>query len=154
MQAQEPEPVRWQFAEVSSPHLPEPVAIVAAKAIPYVSGGDRFQNLNLYLPRNPETSALVGTPAEALPKPDAPSVLPRYQVHIHGGAWRDPQLTSSSIEPRSRTPFARLTRPVPSSQLPRSTIGYPSIPTILSVPTTRSPIITRIPRAKPSTPNI
>lgn len=31
-------------------------------------------------------------------RPSQP-LLPRYHVYIHGGAWRDPQLTSKSIEP-------------------------------------------------------
>jgi hypothetical protein len=42
---------------------------------------------------------LIGTPARSLPVADPASALPTYHVHIHGGAWRDPHLTSASIEP-------------------------------------------------------
>jgi pimeloyl-ACP methyl ester carboxylesterase len=72
---------------------------VAANDIPYLPDGNRFQNLSIYLPKTPETSDLIGTPADSLPHYDSQSVLPRYHAHIHGGAWRDPQLTSKSIEP-------------------------------------------------------
>lgn len=91
--------VEWRLAEVESPHLADPVSVVAAKGIPYIANANRLQNLSIYLPKTPETSSLIGTPAEALPNSDSKSALPRYYVHIHGGAWRDPQLTSTSIEP-------------------------------------------------------
>lgn len=91
--------VEWQLAEITSPHLAHPVSVVAAKDIPYLPNANRFQNLSIYLPETPETSSLIGTPASSLPDPDSRAFLPRYLVHIHGGAWRDPQLTSSSIEP-------------------------------------------------------
>jgi kynurenine formamidase len=91
--------VEWQHAKVTSPHLAHPVSVVAAKDIPYLPNSNRFQNLNIYLPETSETSSLIGTPANSLPNPDSQSFLPRYLVHIHGGAWRDPQRTSSSIEP-------------------------------------------------------
>jgi kynurenine formamidase len=60
---------------------------------------NRLQNLSIYLSHTAETSDLIGTPATFLPSSDPRSLPPRYHVHIHGGAWRDPQLTSSSIEP-------------------------------------------------------
>ena len=88
----------WGFAEATSPQLAHPVAVVAAKNIPYAPDANRFQNLNVYLPRTPDTSNLVGVPANSLPARGADSVSPQYHVHIHGGAWRDPELTSSSIE--------------------------------------------------------
>jgi kynurenine formamidase len=91
--------VEWQLAKVTSPHLDHPVSVVAAQNIPYLPNANRFQNLSIYLPKTAETSSLIGTPANSLPNLDTPSVLPRYHVHIHGGAWRDPQLTSKSIEP-------------------------------------------------------
>ena len=91
--------VEWQPAKVTSPHLAHPVSVVAAKDIPYLPNANRLQNLSIYLPKTPETSDLIGTPANSLPNPDSQSLLPRYHVHIHGGAWRDPQLTSKSIEP-------------------------------------------------------
>lgn len=88
----------WGFAEVTSPQLARPVPVVAAKNVAYVPNAKRFQNLNIYLPRTSETSNLIGIPASFLPDRGADSVSPRYHVHIHGGAWRDPELTSSSIE--------------------------------------------------------
>jgi hypothetical protein len=87
------------FGEVTSPHLAHPVSVVAAKDIPHSPNANRFQNLSVYLPKTSETSKLIGTPADSLPNRDSQSILPRYHVHIHGGAWRDTQLTSKSIEP-------------------------------------------------------
>ena len=98
--------VEWQLTEVTSPHLAHPVSVVAAKDIPYLPNANRFQNLSIYLPETRETSSIIGTPPSFLPAPDAPAFLPRYLVHIHGGAWRDPQLTSSSIEPAVAHAFA------------------------------------------------
>ena len=96
---QDAKQVKWQLAEVISPHLDHPVSVVAAKDIPYFPDANRFQNLSIYLSKTPETSSLIGTPANSLPKPNTQSSSPRYHVHIHGGAWRDPKLTSDSIEP-------------------------------------------------------
>jgi kynurenine formamidase len=89
----------WRPTEVTSPHLAHPVPVVAAKGIPYITNANRLQNLSIYLPRTPETSNLIGTPASSLPGSGSEPGLTRYHVHIHGGAWRDPQLTSASIEP-------------------------------------------------------
>lgn len=80
--------------------------MIAAKNIPYVQDGNRFQTLSVYVPRSPDTNDLVGQPADNvgqpadnLPSPPfSPGKSPRWQVHIRGGAWRDPQLTASSIE--------------------------------------------------------
>lgn len=92
--------VVWQQTEVKSPHMAQPVPVVAAKDIPYVQNGHRFQTLNVYLPRSSETDSLVGQPVGSLPglSSSSPATPPRWQVHIHGGAWRDPQLTAASIE--------------------------------------------------------
>jgi kynurenine formamidase len=98
--------VEWQLAEVTSPHLAHPVSVVAAKDIPHSPNANRFQNLSIYLPKTSETSKLIGTPADSLPNRDSQSILPRYHVHIHGGAWRDPQFTSKSIEPAVAHAFA------------------------------------------------
>jgi predicted esterase len=93
-----PHPV-WESAEVTSPHLQQHVPVVAARDIPYIVNANRLQNLSIYLPRTSDTEDLIGTPADALPGAEPQAGLPRYHVHIHGGAWRDPQLTSQSIEP-------------------------------------------------------
>lgn len=91
--------VKWQFIEVTSPLLDHSVSVIVAKDIPYVANSNRLQNLSIYLPKTPETAKLIGTPVKSLPTADSGSILPRYHVHIHGGAWRDPQLTAKSIEP-------------------------------------------------------
>ena len=98
--------VLWRRAEVTSPHVGHPVAVVVARDISYFPDGDRFQTLNLYLPETQQTLALVGTTAGALPEPSMSSAGPGYLVHVHGGAWRDPELTSASIEPTVAHAFA------------------------------------------------
>jgi acetyl esterase/lipase len=96
---QSAQPAEWQFTEVTSPHIDHPVPVVAAKDISYIADANRLQNLSIYLPKTPETSSLIGAPATSLPGRGSQPFLPRYHVHIHGGAWRDPQLTSKSVEP-------------------------------------------------------
>ena len=92
------EQVQWQLAEVTSPHLSEPVPVVAAKNIPYMENANRLQNLSIYLPSTLETLKLVGRTTSSLPDSNTTSSVPRCHVHIHGGAWRDPYLNSTSIE--------------------------------------------------------
>lgn len=99
MKTQEPNVVSWQRAEVKSPDLEQFIPVIVAKDIPYIDGANRFQNLSLYLPDTPTFSALVGTAVSSLPGLEITSSLPRVHVHVHGGAWRDPLLTSTSIEP-------------------------------------------------------
>src|SRR5690348_3717174 len=89
---------RWQAAEIASPHLAQSVPVIAAKSIPYLRDGNRLQNLSLYLPRTPGTVSLIGRPVTALPSAGPSSGAPRYQVYVHGGAWRDPQVDAGSIE--------------------------------------------------------
>ncbi len=90
--------VLWQSVDVTSPRLSGPVTVIAAVGIPYVSAANRLQDLNIYLPDTPEARSLIGTPARSLPGQTNADV-PRYFVHVHGGAWRDPQLTAASVEP-------------------------------------------------------
>ena len=85
--------IQWQFSEVESPHLERPVPVAAAKDVPYVAGGNRFQTLNIYVPRS-----LAGRAGVPFPGGSPSSKAPRYLVHVHGGAWRDPFLHASSIE--------------------------------------------------------
>lgn len=99
MTTQAVDEVQWQIEDVTSPQIDHPVSVVVARDIPYYANSNRLQTLSLYLPNTAETLPLVGTAANALPKPSSPSPSLRYFVHIHGGAWRDPQLTSRSIEP-------------------------------------------------------
>lgn len=87
--------VQWDRTTVSSPHLPEKIPVIAAKNIAYVANANRLQNLSIYLPETASTLKMIGTEANALPTPNG---IPRCLVHIHGGAWRDSNLTSASIE--------------------------------------------------------
>lgn len=96
----------WQRADVASPNIDGPVAVVAATNIPYVANANNRQNLGIYLPYNDATATLVGTPVYALPGRGVSADRPRYLVHIHGGAWRDPQLSSTSIEATVAHAFA------------------------------------------------
>ncbi|KAK2756602.1 kynurenine formamidase [Colletotrichum kahawae] len=98
--------IQWQLTEVRSPNLDQPVPVVAALNIPYVNNGHRFQTLNIYLPRTNQTTSLIGTPVANLPTCSPIDGIPCWQVHIHGGAWRDPQLTSTSIEPATAHAFS------------------------------------------------
>jgi len=99
MKTEVQERIQWELGEVTSPNVSGAVPVVAAKSIPYFSNCNRRQTFNLYLPKTADTTKLVGCPANALPKPGSGAVPPRYLVHIHGGAWRDPELNASSIEP-------------------------------------------------------
>ncbi|KAH6668761.1 hypothetical protein B0J14DRAFT_150003 [Halenospora varia] len=96
---QELKDTKWQLTEVVSPNLPVPTQVIAAKNILYLPHGNRFQTLNIYLPKAVENQKLIGTPVTSLPSPDDKSLLPYWHIHVHGGAWRDPNLTASSIEP-------------------------------------------------------
>jgi len=98
----------WRRGEVQSPVMAGLVPVVCAIDLPYVPGGHRFQTLDLYLPQTPETLGLVGRPVEHLPGLSTGPALPGCLVHVHGGAWRDLQLTARSIEPTVAHAFAAL----------------------------------------------
>lgn len=93
------ENIKWESKDVKSPHIDNPVPTVAALNIPYVQDGHRFQTLNIYVPRTQQTASLVGSSVTSIPGESPADGLPRWHVHIHGGAWRDPNLTATSIEP-------------------------------------------------------
>ncbi|KAH8893460.1 hypothetical protein GQ53DRAFT_860606 [Thozetella sp. PMI_491] len=130
----------WQLTEVASPNINEPVPVVAAKNILYIPGGNRFQNISIYLPRKTETEALVGTLVASLPGLSPVGKLPRWHVHIHGGAWRDPQLTSASIEPAVAHAFlaANKTSPLITAvaSINYTLSPFPAHPTLPYDPTT------------------
>ena len=135
------ERARWQAAEVTSPRLESPVPVIAARDIPHIGNANRLQNLSIYLPRTPETAGLVGTPVRSLPGADSPSPLPRYLVHVHGGAWRDPRLTAASAEPAVACAFSPTPGGVPapvsaiaSINYTVSPFGYPAPPFMPSPP--------------------
>ena len=121
----------WREGEVTSPGLGRPVPVIAAIDVPYVAGGNRLQTVNLYLPVTPQNSALVGSPLAALPAPNAVSSLPRYYVHVHGGAWRDPQLLARSIEPAVAHLFADGAAPVAAvASISYTLTHFPTHPTL------------------------
>jgi acetyl esterase/lipase len=100
------QPVKWRRRRVVSPVLPHPVPVVCATGLSYRADGNRLQTLSLYLPRTDETEALVGTPVCELPWLGTNSAYPVALVHIHGGAWRSPDVTAASIEPTVACAFA------------------------------------------------
>lgn len=133
---------RWQPAEVASPRLDRRIPVIAAKDIPYILNANRLQNLSIYLPWTPQSAALIGTPVTSLPGTDSTARHPRYLVHIHGGAWRDPRLTSASIEPAVAHAFSASVLPgegptpvtaIASLNYTVSQINYPA-PTVMADP--------------------
>ena len=90
---------QWEFGDVISPHLDHPVSVVAAKDIPYVPDGNRFQNLSIYLSKTPETSSLIGTPANSLPNPNShsSSLATTYTSTAARGVTRNSPLTRSNL---------------------------------------------------------
>ena len=98
-------PAVWESYAIRAPGLEQPVPVVATRTVPYGAGANRLQTLNIYLPLNRDTEALVGRPVEILPAA-GPLGSVRFQVHIHGGAWRDPMLDAASIEAAAALTFA------------------------------------------------
>ena len=134
MKEQHDHHVQWQLAEVTSPHLAKPVSVIAAKGIPYLSNGNRLQNLTLYMPNIPETSDLIGTLVSSLPTLSSQFLLPRYLVHIHGGAWRDPQLSAASIEPAVAHAFSNTDVSLPIAVIASINYTLSQFPTHPSLP--------------------
>lgn len=122
--------VEWEVFQVSSPSLPISVEVIAAKDIPYVQNGHRYQTSSIYVPRTDETSQLVGQAATKIPTISADSDKPRWHVHIHGGAWRHPSLTSSSVEPLIACAFESPQSPIEAIVSLNYTISaFPTHPT-------------------------
>ncbi|KAI8649450.1 hypothetical protein LRP88_11377 [Fusarium phalaenopsidis] len=92
------ENAKWQLVEVSSTHLLNHVSVYVAKNIPYASNPNCFQNVTVYAPRFIKSLVSIGEAITTLPSIYSAAKGPRWLVHIHGGAWRDPYLDSSSIE--------------------------------------------------------
>ena len=88
----------WDIREVSSPKLDQRVPVVAALDVPTTPGANRFQSVDLYLPLTDRTRDLVGSPVGPFLETVRQQAHPDTLVHIHGGAWRDPDLTGRSIE--------------------------------------------------------
>ena len=130
--------VTWQLAEVYSPSKGLAISVIAAKDIPYKSNANRMQNLNIYLPKTEKTEKLVGTSATSLPVSSTEPTLPQTQVHIHGGAWRDPVLTSISIEATVAHTFSAkdVTNPITAIVSMNYTLSpFPTHPTMPYDPT-------------------
>ena len=68
--------VKWQLTAVTSPLIDHPVSVIVARDISYIANANRFQNLNIYLPKTMETLKLIGTSAKSLPTMDFDSILP------------------------------------------------------------------------------
>ena len=84
---------------MTAPKLADSVPVNVAKDVSYISNPNRLQNLSIYLAVTEETSRLVDKPVTTIPSfGTVRNHLPRRHVHVHGGAWRDPNLGSSSIE--------------------------------------------------------
>ncbi|RSL49948.1 hypothetical protein CEP54_012186 [Fusarium duplospermum] len=81
-----------------SPHLADLVSVYVARNIPYTSNPNHFQNVTVYAPRSFKSLIGIDEAITTLPSIASASRGPRWLVHIHGGAWRDPFLDSSSIE--------------------------------------------------------
>lgn len=100
------QPGKWRRKCVISPALPDPVPVVCATGLSYRADGNRLQTLSLYLPQTDETEALVSMPVCELPCLGTNPGCPVALVHIHGGAWRSPDVTAASIEPTVACAFA------------------------------------------------
>jgi acetyl esterase/lipase len=125
------ETTTWGVRGVSSPRLDEPVPVVGALGVPTVAGANRFQTVDLYLPFTAETRELVGSPVTpflgTLTRDGHPDTL----VHVHGGAWRDPQLTGRSIEATVAHAFRDPDRPIRAvASLNYSLSPFPTHPTM------------------------
>ncbi|KAI8712126.1 Kynurenine formamidase [Fusarium sp. LHS14.1] len=111
------EDVKWQLAEVASPHIPNPVSVYVARNVPYASNPNRLQNVTIYAPHSLEPSINIGEVITSIPSVASPSKSPQWLVHIHGGAWRDPFLDSSSIEAAVAHAFSSDDSDVPISAI-------------------------------------
>ncbi|KAF2176427.1 hypothetical protein K469DRAFT_742922 [Zopfia rhizophila CBS 207.26] len=78
----------WQLAEISSPHLPKPVEVIAAKDIPHTPSANRLQTLHVYLPKNENTLALLNRSVASIPT-SANSTSPQYQRDRHSNPSRE-----------------------------------------------------------------
>ncbi|KAM0544509.1 hypothetical protein ACHAPJ_011803 [Fusarium lateritium] len=129
-----PSGITWQALEVKSPHIDKPVPVYAAKSIPYAQDAHRFQTINVYAPRAPNSSISPGEPFTSLPFSSSSATgLPRWLVHIHGGAWRDPFLDASSIEATVAHAFESIDSDSPSSaiiSINYSLSPFPTHPTL------------------------
>ena len=88
----------WERTSVTSPGRESPIPVVVARHVPYVADANRMQTLTIYLPATSENEGLIGQAVDTLPGVATKGSAPRYQVHVHGGAWRDPMLDARSIE--------------------------------------------------------
>lgn len=62
--------------------------------VPYVSEPNALQNVDIWIPRTEDEQGQSNpSPAEVPKRPGY------WLIYIHGGAWRDPLVTSSSFEP-------------------------------------------------------
>ena len=102
----------WTSAEVTSPHLTAPVSVVVGRDVPYTENSNKRQTFTVYLPKTSENAELIGQQVRWLPRRNSQSKIPTWLVHIHGGAWRDPFLTSASIEAAVSHAFSEPDKPL------------------------------------------
>ncbi|KAH6880742.1 hypothetical protein B0T10DRAFT_411896 [Thelonectria olida] len=126
--------VNWQLTDVTNPLTKEKVTVYTAKHIPYVSDANRFQNVTIYAPKTSESSVSVGNSVTSLPSFEHHSKIPQWHVHIHGGAWRDPHLDSSSIEATVAHAFAFADSNAPISAIASTNCTLSPFPTHPTLP--------------------
>lgn len=69
------------------------VSVLHKHNVPYVSNSNSLQNLNVWIPT-------VGDKSQEIPDPSTlPAPKGLWVIYVHGGAWRDPLVTSSSFAP-------------------------------------------------------
>ena len=96
-------PDLWKRMQVTNPLLLEPVAVIAARGISYVEGGNRLQTLNLYPPATEDNLKLVGMSASGLPQAAAerrrPNLSRAHTIAARGDLFH--QLHSCDISKSS-----------------------------------------------------
>ena len=85
------ESIPWGIQSYSC--TPQSTTLYYKSSVPYTSKPNALQNFSLWVP------APVGSKPDDIP---SPTILPSSEqgiwiIYIHGGAWRDPLVTASSI---------------------------------------------------------
>lgn len=112
------------------------------RRVPYGSHPNNLQHVDVWVPAKyaPHSDGDGDGPPASSWLPDAPHTL--WVVYIHGGAWRDPLITSESLEPalKSLPPawLASTETPVAFASVSYTLSPYPDHPSQPSVPSDRS----------------
>ena len=70
--------------------------------VPYVPEALSLQNLDVWIPPTPDSGAAAPAAASLPTRPG------RWIIFIHGGAWRDPRVSSSAFEPAAHNLLRRI----------------------------------------------